>query len=199
MMRTSVLVFLALCPLALSPAYAAEPKEIRYTLELMGNKAGTAVTQVLGDRERRYTYEYNDRGRGPKIEQLVKLDERGLPVFFELTGHDYWKNPVDERFELKEGKASWHNTSETQEGVAVPGPAYYLTMNGAYQEGELLARALLAAPGRTLDVLPTGKSKIEEVSSTQVEAGGKTRKVVLYSISGLGFTPYFFWLDERKT
>ncbi|HYN21756.1 MAG TPA: hypothetical protein VE078_12400, partial [Thermoanaerobaculia bacterium] len=197
MIRTSALVFLALCPL--SPAFAAEPQEIRYTLELLGNKVGTAVTQVLSDRERRYTYEYNDRGRGPKIEQLVKLDERGLPVFFELTGHDYWKNAVDERFELKDGKASWHNTSEKQEGVAVPGPAYFLTMNGAFQEGELLARVLLAAPGHTIDVLPTGKAKIEETGSTQVEAGDKTRKIGLYSISGLGFTPYFIWLDQDKT
>lgn len=202
MTRTSVLVFLALPLLALSPGFAATaakaPPEIRYVVELSGNKAGTALSQMLGERELRYTYELNDRGRGPKIEQLVKLDERGIPVLFELTGHDYWKNPVDERFELKDGKASWHNASEKQEGVAVPGPAYYLTMNGAFQETELLARALLAAPGQTLDVLPTGQAKIAEVGSTEVQAGGQTRKVGLYSISGLGFVPYFVWLDERK-
>ena len=31
-----------------------------------------------------------------------------------------------------------------------------------------------------------------------MEAGGRTRKVGLYSISGLGFTPSYFWLDEDR-
>ncbi|HSN88333.1 MAG TPA: hypothetical protein VL025_16350, partial [Thermoanaerobaculia bacterium] len=211
MNRKTLLLFLALPCLVASSAHAADTadtaeapaaEEIRYTIDFGGNKAGTAVSRLAGDRDWRYTFEYNDRGRGPKIEQRVMVDERGIPVLFEITGIDYWKNPVDERFELKGGfeggKAAWHNASEKQAGLAVSGPAYYLAMNGAPQETELLARALLAAPNRTLPTLPTGQARIDQAGSLEVEAGGRTRKVGLYSISGLGFSPSYFWLDEDR-
>jgi imidazolonepropionase-like amidohydrolase len=177
-------------------AHAEQPSEIRYVMELGGNKAGTGVTRIVGERERRYSFEYNDRGRGPKNEERVVIGEGGIPVLFEITGHDYWKNPVDERFELKDGKAAWRNASEKQEGLAVTRPSYYLTLNGAPQAVELLANALLAAPDRTLDMLPTGRAAIDPVSSLELEAGGKKRKVDLYTVSGLGFDPFYIWLDE---
>ena len=191
-MNLKLFVLLLALPLA---AHAEQPSEIRYVMEFGGQRAGSAVTRVTGN-ERRYSFEYNDRGRGPKNEERVVVGEGGIPVLFEITGHDYWKNPVDERFELKDGKAAWHNASEKQEGLAVSRPSYYLTLNGAPQAVELLAGALLAAPNRTLDMLPTGKATIGQLSSLELEAGGKKRKVDLYTISGLGFEPFYIWLDE---
>ncbi|HEX5718687.1 MAG TPA: amidohydrolase family protein [Thermoanaerobaculia bacterium] len=178
-------------------AHAEQTSETRYVMEYGGQRAGSAVTRVTGQ-EWRYSFEYTDRGRGPKIEQRVMVGEGGLPVLIEITGYDYWKSPVDERFELKDGKAAWRNTSEKQEGLAVTRPSYYLTMNGAPPEVELLARALLAAPDRTLDMLPSGKGTIDPTSSTVLEAGGKKRKVDLYTVSGLGFEPFHIWLDEDE-
>lgn len=194
-----------LLPFALTLICLAAPlraDETRYSIDLAGNKAGTAVTRSVGPRELRYTFEFNDRGRGPKIEERAVVDERGLPVLLEITGIDYWKNPVDERFEVKEGKAGWHNASESQSPTATAGPSYYLAINGAPQEVELLARALLAAPGQTLAMLPTGQAKIAKVGSTVAGvagAEGKTRKVDLYELTGLGFSPSYFWLGEDKT
>lgn len=184
--------------LALSLAAVAQASEIRYSIEFGGNKAGMAVTRV-NDNERLYSHEFNDRGRGPKTEDRVVLGAGGIPSLVEITGHDYWKNPVDERYELREGKASWRNASEKQEGLALSRPSYYLNMNGSPQMLEVLAQALLAAPGRSLDLLPTGRAKIEQVGSVEVEAGGRKRKVDLYSVQGLGFEPFHVWLDENKT
>src|SRR5262245_12279371 len=128
----------------------------------------------------------------------MRLDAQGLPVFEETTGHDYWKSPVDERFEWKEGRAVWKNGSE-KEDRQVKEPAFYLSLNGPPQETELLAKALLAAPGGRLTVLPAGEARIEKVSSLQVkDAGGNARAVDLYSISGLGFTPNYVWLDGER-
>lgn len=183
--------------LALPLTAHAQTSETRYVMEFGGQRAGSGVTRVTGN-ERRYSFEFNDRGRGPKNDERVVVGEGGIPVLFEITGHDYWKNPVDERFELKDGKASWHNTSEKQEGLAVTRPSYYLTMNGAPQAVELLVAALLAAPNRTLDMLPTGKARVEPLGSTEVEAGGRKRKVDIYGINGLGFEPFYVWLDETR-
>ena len=191
-------VLLLLSVLALAGRAESQTSEIRYSIEFGGNKAGTAVTRVNGN-ERLYSHEFNDRGRGPKTEDRVVVGAGGIPSLVEITGHDYWKNPVDERYELREGKASWRNASEKQEGLALSQPSYYLNINGSPQMLEVLARALLAAPGRSLDLLPSGKAKIDQVGSVEAEAGGRKRKVDLYSIQGLGFEPFHVWLDENKT
>ena len=49
-----------------------------------------------------------------------------------------------------------------------------------------------------MDALPTGEARLEEVSSSQVRSGGASRQVHLYSLSGLGFTPSYLWLDENQ-
>ena len=193
--------FLVLAALALATGAQAQPSETRYIMEFGGNKAGTAVTRITESEtgnERRYSFEFNDRGRGPKNEERVVVGKDGIPVLFEITGHDYWKNPVDERFELKDGKASWRNASEKQEGLALSRPSYYLTINGAPQALELLVQALLAAPNRTLDTLPSGKATVAQTGSLEVEAEGRKRKLDLYTISGLGFETAHVWLDENK-
>lgn len=195
-------VLLLLSVLALAGRAESQTSEVRYSIEFGGQKAGTAVTRIIGGStgdERRYSHEYNDRGRGPKTEDRVVIGAGGIPSLIEVTGHDYWKNPVDERYELREGKASWRNASEKQEGLAVSRPSYYLNMNGSPQMLEVLAQALLAAPGHSLDMLPTGRATIDQVGSVEVEAGGKKRKVDLYAMQGLGFEPIHVWLDENKT
>jgi len=193
-MKNKLFLFL----LALSLAASARASEIRYSIEFGGNRAGTAITRVNGQ-ERLYSHEYNDRGRGPKTEDRVVVGTGGIPSLVEITGHDYWKNPVEERYELREGKASWRNASEKQGGLDLSRPSYYLNINGSPQMLEVLANALLSSPGRSLDLLPSGTAKIDQVGSVEAEAGGRKRKVDLYSIQGLGFEPFHVWLDEKKT
>ncbi|HEY7213417.1 MAG TPA: amidohydrolase family protein [Thermoanaerobaculia bacterium] len=190
-------VLLAALPLAAAAPQPA-PREVRYNFLFAGNKAGEAVSRLEANGERVYTFEFNDRGRGPKTSTRMRLNAQGLPVFEETTGHDYWKSAVDERFEWKEGRAVWKNGSE-KEDRQVKEPAFYLSLNGPPQETELLAKALLAAPGGRLPVLPAGEARIEKVSSLQVkDAGGNSRAVDLYAISGLGFTPNYVWLDGER-
>ncbi len=197
MPKLHALVLAAL--VSLSPAVAQDTQETRYAFLFAGNPAGEGVSRVEADGTRVYTFEFNDRGRGPKTSTRMRLDDKGLPVLVETTGHDYWKSPVEERFERKEGRLVWKNASENENRPAPSGPAFYLSLNGPPQETELLARALLAAPGNRLAVLPTGEARIEKVSSAKVQAEGKgSRTVDLYSISGLGFTPGYIWLDEQK-
>jgi hypothetical protein len=188
-----ILTVLAFLTLAAAPA----PQEVRYDFLLAGNLAGAAVSSVEPDGTRVYNFEFNDRGRGPQTRERVRLDERGLPTFMEITGHDYLKVPVEERFSRSQGRASWKNASE-KEDREVREPAFYLSLSGAPQETELLAKALLAAPGNKLPLLPVGEARIEKVASTRVQAGGESRAVDLYSLHGLGFTPNYVWLDSQR-
>ena len=180
-----------------APAPTPETREIHYGFLFSGNRAGSASSRVEPDGTRVHTFEFNDRGRGPNTTSRYRLDPQGLPVFVETTGNDYWKNPVSETFQRTGTRVSWKNASEKVDRE-VQGPAFYSSLNGPPQENAILARALLAAPDHRLPILPTGEAKIAEISSQQVQAAGHSQTVHLYSISGLGFTPTYLWLDDQR-
>ncbi|HEY4590047.1 MAG TPA: hypothetical protein VII86_12520, partial [Thermoanaerobaculia bacterium] len=187
-------------PVAQSPSLAAsaeEPREIHYGFSISGNRAGSAASRVEPDGTLVYTFGFNDRGRGSNTTSRYKLDAKGLPTFVETTGNDYWKNPVEEKFTWENGRASWKSSSE-HEDREVREPAFFLSLNGPPQEAVLLAKALLATPDHRLPLLPTGEARIEEVTTQPVQAAGHTQTVHLYAISGLGFTPVYLWLDDKR-
>ncbi|HSN89218.1 MAG TPA: hypothetical protein VL025_20805, partial [Thermoanaerobaculia bacterium] len=189
----TLLAGLALTRCASTPPATPQGDETRYTFLLAGNKAGAAVTRSPSLAERVFDFEFNDRGRGPKTTTRVRLDDQGLPVRMETTGIDYWKSPVEELYERSGANATWKNKAEsgTQE---IAGPAFYLSLNGAPQEMGLLAKALLDAPGGRLPLLPAGEARIEKL----IPARAGSTSVDLYSLSGLGFTPAYVWLDGQR-
>jgi imidazolonepropionase-like amidohydrolase len=182
---------------AMPVTLASGPGEIHYGFLLSGNRAGSAASRVEADGTQVHTFEFNDRGRGSNTTSRYRLDAAGLPTFVETTGVDYLKSPVNERFERKGNQASWKSTAEKGERE-VREPAFFLSLNGPPQESALLAKALLAAPGHRLPLLPTGEARIEELAAEEVRNGGTTRKIHLYALSGLGFAPGYVWLDENR-
>ena len=169
-------------------------KTIRYTFILSGNKAGYESSTRNPDGSLQIHFEFNDRGRGPNINEKILAGKDGIPVEIEITGVDYLKAPVDERFSLKQGAATWKNRSE-EEQQKISGKAFYASISGASEETALLAQALLAAPGHKLPLLPAGEASIEKRSELKINANGQSRTVTQYAIAGLGFSPFAFWLN----
>jgi hypothetical protein len=194
-MKTTILT-IAFLLFVLWIAFAVE-EPTRYTVLLAGNKAGTQTTTKAGENEFRYEFEFNDRGRGPKLSTHFVLGADKIPVLIETKGNDYLKAPVEERFEFKESVAKWKSPSETGE-KKISG-AIYLSSNSVPEETAILARALLAAPNQTLPLLPAGEASIKKVGELEVSSQGKTKKIIDYSISGFGFSPAFVWLEEDGT
>ncbi len=164
-----------------------EEQTRRYTVLMSTNKAGSQVVTTRGD-ETIVDFEFNDRGRGPKLHTVMRVDERGIPVSLLTTGNDYLKTPVEERLTTSGDTVTWRNTSESGEGNA---GAFYSSMYGPPEESAVLARALLKAGG-SLALHPGGKATIRK-------AGEETLRgthVTAYEIGGLGFTPYEVWLED---
>jgi hypothetical protein len=185
------------CGTALPPVPAPPGGAVRYSFLIAGHQAGRATARPGAGGEWAFTFEFNDRGRGPNLAASYVLEERGTPVHVAITGQDYWKAAVDERFDVGAEKATWQDGLEKGERQ-VGGRAFYLLRQSLPQELGLLARALLAARGR-LDLLPAGEARIEKVGATQVQGPGFARGVDLYAISGLGFDPQYVWLDQQAS
>jgi imidazolonepropionase-like amidohydrolase len=177
-------------PAAPAPQNAATT---RYTFTLAGNKAGFESSSRNTDGSLQVHFEFNDRGRGPNVNEKIVPGKDGIPLELEITGVDYLKAPVDERFSLKQGIASWKNRSEEGQ-KKISGKAFYASVSGTSEETALLAQALLAAPGHKLPLLPAGEASIEKRGELKINANGQSRTVVQYAISGLGFSPFALWL-----
>jgi hypothetical protein len=158
---------------------------------IQGNPAGTQTVKEESGGAVRVEYSYNDRGRGDNIIATWKLDAAGVPIEYEAKGNDYMKAPVEERFEMKNGKASWKNRSENGE-APVTGEAFYLPMSAPPEFYAVLARALLKAPNHKLPLLPAGEASIEAAGKVTTAKGELTE----YRITGLGFSPSSLWLDK---
>jgi imidazolonepropionase-like amidohydrolase len=158
---------------------------------IQGNPAGTQTVKEEAGGGVRVEYSYNDRGRGDHIIATWKLDAAGVPTEYEGKGNDYMKAPVEERFEIKNGRASWKNRTEKGE-QAVTGEAFYLPINAPPEFSAVLARALLKATNHKLPLLPAGEASIEPAGKSSTSKGELTE----YRIIGLGFSPQSIWLDR---
>jgi imidazolonepropionase-like amidohydrolase len=181
-MRALALALLLCCA-------AAQAREDR--VQIHGTEAGSQVLSQPAPGVTAARYSFNDRGRGDLIAARWQLDAQGLPTRYEASGNDYWKAPLSERFERDAaGLARWHNRIERGETQAA---GFYLPANPPPEFMGVLARALLKAPGQRLPLLPAGEARLERGSS--VEAAG--RRLTLYRIAGIEFTPVPVWLDEQ--
>ena len=187
-MRLFITFIVAL--IGLAQASAAERTD---KIFLQGNLAGTQTVQTDFTGTIRAEYSYNDRGRGDHITATWKVNAAGIPTEYEGRGNDYMKAPVEERFAMKNGQASWKNRSEQGE-QAVTGEAFYLPINAPPEFLGVLARALLKAPNHKLALLPAGEASIEEAGQASVASG--KGNLIQYRMTGLGFSPQSIWLDH---
>jgi imidazolonepropionase-like amidohydrolase len=182
--------------LALAGIAQASAEQRTDKIFIHGNEAGTQTVQAEPSGAVRAEYSYNDRGRGDHIVATWKINGAGIPTEYEGRGNDYMKAPVEERFEMKDGKAIWKNRSEKGD-QAVTGEAFYLPMNAPPEFMGVLARALLKAPNHKLALLPAGEATIEEAGKVTLPSGKV--ELIQYRITGLGFSPQSLWLDRSGT
>src|SRR5580704_16594688 len=124
----------------LSAAGADTPQTLRYTISSNGVISGSEVDTYGPGGRIDSTYEFNDRGRGPKIEAHYLIAPDGSPLRVDITGNDYLKAPVDEHFSAEGGVGHWKSTSENGRASA---PGFYISINGPAAETALLVEALL--------------------------------------------------------
>ncbi len=195
-MARLLFTLVALCYLFSMICHAGEV--IEYTVLSGGNPAGFQKVKEVSKTEYAVEYEYNDRGRGPKLSTRLVLNPSSIPVSIQNTGNNYYKAPVKEMFQVEGNRATWKNTAE-EGGKEVHGNEFYISQTGVPEETAILARALLHAADQKLPLLPEGEAKLQKAGELQVELDGKPRRIIQYAISGLDFVPTTVWLDADQT
>jgi len=142
----------------------------RYSIVSNNTTAGNEVDTYSANGRIDSTYEFNDRGRGPKIEAHYIVAADGSPTRTDITGNDYLKAPVDERFSVEGGTGRWKSTSENGQAA---GPGFYVSNNGSVCEAAMLVSTLLQAKGAPVKLFPAGEARLEKNDRRD---GGESRQ-----------------------
>jgi imidazolonepropionase-like amidohydrolase len=186
---------LSLAALAAGSALSGQAlADTALTVMMSGTARGEMVIADQGQGVRRTSYGFQDRGRGPALTETVTSGPDGAPVSLAVDGSDYRKFPIQERFSIVAGQAAWK--SDADEGGAVAG-GFYLPNQSTPEDRAALARALLKAPGRQLDLLPMGRVAIAPAGELRLDGGAGPATAHLYLITGLDFEAAPVWLDDR--
>lgn len=189
--------------LVLSPApLLAAARVEKSTILTLGKPSGEQVATYAEDGGVRIAYAYNDRGRGPQIETTFALAADGTPTSVEVSGVNYLKAKVEERFSRSaDGAVRWKNDSEDEQRAG-PAPGFYASLNGPPEELVLLVRAALKTADGKLSLLPVGEVRVEALEEQSVvgtdPAQAPALKARLYAVHGLGLTPVYLWLDAEQ-
>jgi len=188
---------IGVCPLiGMHPAHAANDAQ-NQSLVLMANgenvgylKANATVKGFEVD------YHVDNNGRGPKHHETIMLGNGNLPLSWSIKGTSLMGGQVDEYFHWANGVAEWK--SQADSGTRpLAAPALYITNDSSPWAMWTYAKALLATPDHTLDVLPAGRMHLELAGSLAIKspAAQPDVKLHLVRISGLDLEPRYLVLD----
>jgi imidazolonepropionase-like amidohydrolase len=153
------------------------------------------LTASLDDQTVLIDYAVDSNGRGPKIKERLVLDNDGYPVEWTIAGESLFGAEVDESYLWVDGEACWKSQAD-QGCVTADSPPLYVDNDGSPWALGLYARALLAEPDRSLDVLPAGRIRLSELARMTLD--GDKSPVTLYALKGLSLSPQVIVLDEAN-
>ena len=185
-------VLLTACLLLPRVAHADENFSI-----IFGEKVVGHLTTTTGDGETRIVFDYKNNGRGPSMAETIRLDARGLPVSWKITGATTFGSKVDEHFEQAGDSASWTDSVGSGKLDSADHRLYIGQAASPWALG-LYARALLNDIDHTLPTLPAGNIRLEEGDEISVKGKSGSERVRSYTLSGLDLNPSYVLLDNRQ-
>lgn len=136
------------------------------------------------------------RGMVTELDQKVALGADGMPASLVVRGFTP-QGDAAESFRISAGQAEWK--SQVDQGAsAYRGPLFYVAQGGTSQNTQLLIERLLAAPGKSLALLPGGRAQAERLCDLVVGQGATKQTVTAWAITGLAPSPIPVWVTAEN-
>ena len=132
-------------------------------------------------------------GQKAEVDQEVKLGPDHMPALWVVRGFTP-EGDAAETFRIEGQRASW--TSPVDKGESLyTAPTFYVSMHGTIAGTvSLLNESLLAAPDKSMPLLPGGRARAEKLTEMVVGQGRRQQKVVAWAVTGLGPSPRVAWM-----
>jgi imidazolonepropionase-like amidohydrolase len=135
------------------------------------------------------------RGQVWELDQQVVLGPDRMPSSWVVRGFTP-NGDAGETFRISGKTASW--TSPVDKGQAeYTSPAFYAAFGATSADGlAVFLEALLAAPDKSLAMLPGGKAHAERLTQITVGEGKSKKAITAWAITGLGPSPIPVWATD---
>lgn len=171
-------------------------KPVTYRVLTQDTDIGHYIVDAEGDRVTA-DYDFKQNGRGPTIKENLRLDKDGRPVDWTITGRTTFGNAVNERFTRTAKGAEWRDLSGPGRIPGKDAPRYYAAQNGSMLDASLLAKALLAAPDKSLPIAPGGTATLRERARSSFDGPDGRLDAITYELGGLSLAPLYITLDGK--
>jgi imidazolonepropionase-like amidohydrolase len=190
-MSLSALAQVKLDQLAKPPVDARE-----FTILSTSAQHGSDKVWTASDGTRMIRESLNLRGQVFELDEAIKLGSDGMQVDDIVRGFTP-NGDAAETFKRRGGTAEWKSQVDAG-STAYKSEAFYVTQGGTFWGSGLLLEALLAAPGRSLALLPGGRAHAEKLTDVTVTDGKTTQVVTDWAITGLGTSPVPLWATAQN-
>lgn len=175
-----------------APAPVA-PATVKHIAITEGRNAGSSTVTTAPDGTMTLVFDMVENGRGPHADSTVRIAPDGTIASLTAKGHHVFGATFEASFERTGDHARWKSTEETG-GRDVQGTAFYFPIAWIPEvSGWLVAAAL--HNGGSLPLLPSGTAHVEKVAEEQISAGGTTRTVAAYRVTGIGLSAGYTWMN----
>jgi imidazolonepropionase-like amidohydrolase len=186
---------IVVCFASAAMATPVKPRVEKRIVISFSRKSGTSITTTMPDGDITVALDVLENGRGPHVDAKLQLGPDGAITSLSATGHHTFGSKIAETFERKGAQAQWK--SEEEQGSAAT-PGFFVPLADIPDVAAWAVQAARKAGGK-LKLLPTGEITVEKTDETTISAGGKSRKIECYSVTGLDFTRTHIWMNENGT
>ncbi len=173
---------------------AQPPADARHlVIQSTGGKHGDSWIWTAPDGAVMGRESMNLRGQVWEMDSRIVRGADGVPTAVTIRGVSP-QGDVGETFAIDHGAARWQSPIDKGEGA--PG-GYYTSVGGPFALNAALVDALLAAPGKTLRLLPGGEVRAEALTTLDVGEGAAKQTLTLWALSGISSTPLPVWADAK--
>jgi imidazolonepropionase-like amidohydrolase len=162
-----------------------------------GVKAGEQIVKVKDNGEISVRYIFKDNGRGPEVDESIRLNKDGFISHYQAKGNTTFGSVINERFQVEGQNASW-STGKEQGQAKYQQNALYLPVDGSPYLTSVAIAAMAKSGKNSLPLLPSGTLTQQVVSELIVDNGGEKQQVQLLVQTGVGFEPNFVWATQGK-
>ncbi len=139
---------------------------------------------------------FEERGYRLEIDQQLRFTAEGGVREMVVRGFNSSGDQA-ERFAVADGRFEFESPVDRGSAPMRAGSAY-AAYGGTLDSTWVLIEALLRAPDQALDLLPSGRATLERLTELDVANGGRSKRLTLYALTGLGLAPQPVWLDGER-
>jgi imidazolonepropionase-like amidohydrolase len=166
-----------------------------YIIQSTGSKHGDSWLWTTADGTRMARESFNLRGQVFEFDATGKAGKDGMPASIVIRGQTP-QGDAGETFSVTGGKATWK--SPVDGGSAdYKAPAFYSTQGGPIENTAWFMERILAAPDKTMALLPGGRARAEKLTTVTVGKGANAKEVTAWAISGVSNSPIPVWADAK--